>query len=312
MKNMPEISIIVPVYNAEDYLVRCLDSIKKQNFTEWECILVNDGSTDNSVELCNRYADEDSRFKVINKNNGGVSSARNVGLDVAVGTWIAFVDSDDFVDPDYLTIPESLRICDIVQKSYTILKKSEQTEIPLPLRDGCVLKDRDSLCRFFLNKRNNALWDKIFKRTLVGDCRFDTSISIGEDFMFQTVLMQRVNLYGFSEVGKYMYVIRDGSAMSNIEGDITKRLRVVEENIHHVDDIVSSKESFYLHDGLIYGTYIPFMLKCKRRLNDGQHVIVDSRIRALKFGSLKLLSFERKKNLLFLIFKYYINKILRQ
>ncbi len=309
---MPEISIIVPVYNAEDYLVRCLDSIKKQNFTEWECILVNDGSTDNSVELCNRYADEDSRFKVINKNNGGVSSARNVGLDVAVGTWIAFVDSDDFVDPDYLTIPESLRICDIVQKSYTILKKSEQTEIPLPLRDGCVLKDRDSLCRFFLNKRNNALWDKIFKRTLVGDCRFDTSISIGEDFMFQTVLMQRVNLYGFSEVGKYMYVIRDGSAMSNIEGDITKRLRVVEENIHHVDDIVSSKESFYLHDGLIYGTYIPFMLKCKRRLNDGQHVIVDSRIRALKFGSLKLLSFERKKNLLFLIFKYYINKILRQ
>ena len=144
MKNMPEISIIVPVYNAEDYLVRCLDSIKKQNFTEWECILVNDGSTDNSVELCNRYADEDSRFKVINKNNGGVSSARNVGLDVAVGTWIAFVDSDDFVDPDYLTIPESLRNCDIVQKSYTIFKKSEQTEIPLPLRDGCVLKDRDS------------------------------------------------------------------------------------------------------------------------------------------------------------------------
>lgn len=312
MKNMPEISIIVPVYNAEDYLVRCLDSIKKQNFTEWECILVNDGSTDNSVELCNRYADEDSRFKVINKNNGGVSSARNVGLDVAVGTWIAFVDSDDFVDPDYLTIPESLRNCDIVQKSYTILKKSEQTEIPLPLRDGCVLKDRDSLCRFFLNKRNNALWDKIFKRTLVGDCRFDTSISIGEDFMFQTVLMQRVNLYGFSDAGKYVYVIRDDSAMSNIEGDITKRLRVVEENIHHVDDIVSSKESFYLHDGLIYGTYIPFMLKCKRRLNDGQHVIVDSRIKVLKFGSLKLLSFERKKNLLFLIFKYYINKILRQ
>ena len=309
---MPEISIIVPVYNAEDYLVRCLDSIKKQNFTEWECILVNDGSTDNSVELCNRYADEDSRFKVINKNNGGVSSARNVGLDVAVGTWIAFVDSDDFVDPDYLTIPESLRNCDIVQKSYTILKKSEQTEIPLPLRDGCVLKDRDSLCRFFLNKRNNALWDKIFKRTLVGDCRFDTSISIGEDFMFQTVLMQRVNLYGFSDAGKYVYVIRDDSAMSNIEGDITKRLRVVEENIHHVDDIVSSKESFYLHDGLIYGTYIPFMLKCKRRLNDGQHVIVDSRIKVLKFGSLKLLSFERKKNLLFLIFKYYINKILRQ
>ncbi len=309
---MPEISIIIPIYNTEKYLVRCLDSIKAQNFTDWECILVNDGSTDNSEALCERYADEDSRFRLINKINGGVSSARNAGLDVAKGTWIAFVDSDDFVDPDYLTIPENLQNCDIVQKSYDKLKKKGQTKCHLPFRDGCILNDRILLHRFFINKRNNALWDKIFKRTLIGDVRFDTSIAIGEDFMFQTVLIQRTNLYGFSDIGKYVYVIRDDSAMSNIEGDITKRLRVVEENIHHVDDIVSSKESFYLHDGLIYGTYIPFMLKCKRRLNDGQHVIVDSRIRALKFGSLKLLSLERKKNLLFLIFKYYINKILRQ
>ena len=312
MKDMPEISIIIPIYNTEKYLVRCLDSIKAQNFTDWECILVNDGSTDNSEALCERYADEDSRFRLINKINGGVSSARNAGLDVAKGTWIAFVDSDDFVDPDYLTIPENLQNCDIVQKSYDKLKKKGQTKCHLPFRDGCILNDRILLHRFFINKRNNALWDKIFKRTLIGDVRFDTSIAIGEDFMFQTVLIQRTNLYGFSDIGKYVYVIRDDSAMSNIEGDITKRLRVVEENIHHVDDIVSSKESFYLHDGLIYGTYIPFMLKCKRRLNDGQHVIVDSRIRALKFGSLKLLSLERKKNLLFLIFKYYINKILRQ
>ena len=309
---MPEISIIIPIYNTEKYLVRCLDSIKAQNFTDWECILVNDGSTDNSEALCERYADEDSRFRLINKINGGVSSARNAGLDVAKGTWIAFVDSDDFVDPDYLTIPENLQNCDIVQKSYDKLKKKGQTKCHLPFRDGCILNDRILLHRFFINKRNNALWDKIFKRTLIGDVRFDTSIAIGEDFMFQTVLIQKTNLYGFSDIGKYVYVIRDDSAMSNIEGDITKRLRVVEENIHHVDDIVSSKESFYLHDGLIYGTYIPFMLKCKRRLNDGQHVIVDSRIKVLKFGSLKLLSFERKKNLLFLIFKYYINKILRQ
>lgn len=310
MKNMPEISIIVPVYNAEDYLVRCLDSIKKQNFTEWECILVNDGSTDNSVELCNRYADEDSRFKVINKNNGGVSSARNVGLDVAVGTWIAFVDSDDFVDPDYLTIPESLRNCDIVQKSYTILKKSEQTEIPLPLRDGCVLKDRDSLCRFFLNKRNNALWDKIFKRTLVGDCRFDTSISIGEDFMFQTVLMQRVNLYGFSEVGKYMYVIRDGSAMTQVEGSITNKLCVIEENIYHIDGIIRNKNFICLHDGLIYGTYVTFLLKNRRILTDRQHVLLANRVKALRFCCLKFLAFGRRRKLIFLILKYYIENLL--
>ena len=309
MKYMPEISIIVPIYNAEKYLVRCLDSIKAQNFTDWECILVNDGSTDNSEALCERYADEDSRFRLINKINGGVSSARNAGLDVAKGTWIAFVDSDDFVDPDYLTIPENLQNCDIVQKSYDKLKKNGQTKCHLPFRDGCVLNDRISLYRFFINKRNNALWDKIFKRTLIGDVRFDTSIAIGEDFMFQTVLIQKTNLYGFSDIGKYVYVIRDDSAMSNIEGDITKRLRVIEENIRHIDDIVSSKESFYLHDGLIYGTYVPFMLMYKEKLTDFQHILVASRIRALKSCSLKLLSFERKKNLLLLILKYYTYRI---
>ena len=309
MKDMPEISVIVPVYNAGEYLVRCLDSIKNQKNTEWECILVNDGSTDNSLELCNRYADEDSRFKVINKKNGGVSSARNAGLDVAVGTWVAFVDSDDFVDTDYLTIPDTLRNCDVVQKSYVTLKKGEQTKNSLPFSDGYVLNERISLYRFFINKRNNALWNKIFKRALIGDFRFDTSIAIGEDFMFQTVLIQRTNLYGFSDAGKYVYVIRDDSAMSNIEGDITKRLRVIEENICHIDDIVSSKESFYLHDGLIYGTYVPFMLMYKKKLTDFQHILVASRIRALKSCSLKLLSFERKKNLLLLILKYYTYRI---
>lgn len=309
MKDMPEISVIVPVYNAGEYLVRCLDSIKNQKNTEWECILVNDGSTDNSLELCNRYADEDFRFKVINKKNGGVSSARNAGLDVAVGTWVAFVDSDDFVDTDYLTIPDTLRNCDIVQKSYEKLKMNEQTKCHLPFRDGCVLNDRISLYRFFINKRNNALWNKIFKRALIGDFRFDTSIAIGEDFMFQTVLIQRTNLYGFSDIGKYVYVIRDDSAMSNIEGDITKRLRVIEENIHHIDDLISDKEFFYLHDGLIYGTYIPFLLEYRRNISDSQRDLIRDRIKALKLSSLKFLSFERKKNLFFLIFKYYVYKI---
>lgn len=309
MKDMPEISVVVPVYNAGEYLVRCLDSIKNQKNTEWECILVNDGSTDNSLELCNRYADEDSRFKVINKKNGGVSSARNAGLDVAVGTWVAFVDSDDFVDTDYLTIPDTLRNCDVVQKSYVTLKKGEQTKNSLPFSDGYVLNDRNSLCRFFLNKRNNALWDKFFKRTAIGDSRFDTSITIGEDFMLQATLMQKVKLYGFSEVGKYMYVIREGSAMTKIEDSIINRLRVIEENIHHIDDLISDKDFFYLHDGLIYGTYIPFLLEYRRNISDSQRDLICDRIKALKLSSLKFLSFERKKNLFFLIFKYYVYKI---
>lgn len=98
----PKISCIVPVYNVEKYLRRCVDSILNQTFTDFELILVDDGSPDNSPAICYEYAVKDSRIKVIHKVNGGVSSARNVGLDVAKGEWICFVDSDDLIEADYM------------------------------------------------------------------------------------------------------------------------------------------------------------------------------------------------------------------
>lgn len=94
----PKISIIVPVYNVEKYLSRCIDSILSQTFTDFEILLVNDGSTDGSGNICEEYAKKDNRIRVLHKNNEGVSSARNTGLDNAKGDWIAFVDSDDWID----------------------------------------------------------------------------------------------------------------------------------------------------------------------------------------------------------------------
>ena len=98
----PKVSVIVPVYNAEPYLRRCLDSILAQTFTDFEAILVDDGSTDHSGAICDEYAVRDARFKTIHIPNGGVSSARNMGLKQAKGMWVAFVDADDCVSPDYL------------------------------------------------------------------------------------------------------------------------------------------------------------------------------------------------------------------
>lgn len=98
----PEISVIVPVYNAGKYLRRCVDSILAQTFTDFELLLINDGSTDSSPAICDQYASADSRVRVFHKPNGGVSSARNLGLDNARGQWIAFVDADDYVDNGYL------------------------------------------------------------------------------------------------------------------------------------------------------------------------------------------------------------------
>ena len=99
---MPKISVIVPVYNVEKYLHRCVDSILAQTFTDFELLLINDGSKDSSGVICDEYAAKDSRVLVFHKENGGVSSARNMGLDNAKGEWISFVDSDDWVEKEYL------------------------------------------------------------------------------------------------------------------------------------------------------------------------------------------------------------------
>lgn len=101
---MPKISVIIPVYNVEKYLRRCLDSVLAQTFTDWEAICVNDGSPDNSAQILAEYAERDSRFKIISKENGGLSDARNAGMAVAKGTFINFLDSDDLIHPQTFEI----------------------------------------------------------------------------------------------------------------------------------------------------------------------------------------------------------------
>ena len=102
MKESDLISVIVPVYNAEKYLNRCIDSILSQTMTDFELLLIDDGSQDNSGRICDEYAEKDARVRVFHKSNGGVSSARNQGLDNAMGNWITYVDADDRCSCDYL------------------------------------------------------------------------------------------------------------------------------------------------------------------------------------------------------------------
>ena len=103
MNENPKITVIVPVYNTEKYLRRCVDSILAQTFTDFELLLIDDGSTDGSGAICDEYAKKDSRVRVFHKEIGGVSSARNLGLDKAYGEWISFVDSDDWIDVLFLS-----------------------------------------------------------------------------------------------------------------------------------------------------------------------------------------------------------------
>lgn len=147
----PEISIIIPVYNVEKYLRSCLESILQQSFHDWECILINDGSSDKSGQICDTYCQLDSRFKVIHKVNGGVSSARNEGLNIAKGDWVCFVDSDDRIEGDSLEYMISLnkeKGCDV---SICTLVKDD-----LPQFGVKVLKERE---------KNELIWSCLTYRT---------------------------------------------------------------------------------------------------------------------------------------------------
>lgn len=181
---MPQISIIVPVYNVERYLRRCIDSIISQSCIDWECILVDDGSKDSSGDICDDYSRKDNRFVVIHKENGGVSSARNAGLEIAKGAWIAFVDSDDWLENNYLNVllsaidsdtcivQSSFFFCDGTNKNKCYLRK-ETVEVSeyfnrLLARDGVRLE----------------VWGKLIRRVLIGKVRFSPEIKMGEDWLF--------------------------------------------------------------------------------------------------------------------------------
>ena len=107
---MPAISIIIPIYNVEKYLRRCLESVQNQTFTDWEAICVNDGSSDSSADIVREFAARDARFKLVNKENGGLSDARNAGMAVASGEYILYLDSDDFIHPQTFEITHHMTV----------------------------------------------------------------------------------------------------------------------------------------------------------------------------------------------------------
>lgn len=174
------ISIIVPIYKAEKYIHRCVDSILAQSYTDFELILIDDGSPDNCGAICDAYATQDSRVRVFHKVNGGVSSARNLGLDNAQGEWITFVDSDDWLETEFLeklvAAPESDLV---VGGCYRTSGKNE------PLSDAHYKKDSVAC---FLEKYLDKLllrtpWGKLYRRIHFEDnhIRFNTNIRFGED-----------------------------------------------------------------------------------------------------------------------------------
>lgn len=205
------ISVIVPIYNSEQYLEQCISSIIEQSFSDIEILLIDDGSTDRSVEICRKYLMFDSRIKFYQKENGGAASARNYGLSKATGDYIAFVDSDDFIGKDYLK-----RLAEqIVSGDYTII----QCGMTLDRGDSRLyLAHKEMKCNhkeyvYMVVSRQILIFlfqstvSKLYKRSVIVENKllFDEQVSLSEDCLFNTQLMPFVDTYCYVDCNDYYY-----------------------------------------------------------------------------------------------------------
>lgn len=201
------VSIVIPVYNAEHALRRCLDSITEQTYTQWEAICVDDGSKDDSLAVLNEYALKDGRFCVVHQENGGVSRARNAGLAKATGELITFCDSDDFVDSGWLQafIDAMTEDADLVVAGYKALGGRTETVLPKDTKD-----DKASLAEYlFTHDGFGYLWCKCFRRSIIeaNNIRFMEGSAFLEDEEFVCKYWSRIKNVAVSPTASYNYFV---------------------------------------------------------------------------------------------------------
>lgn len=237
-----KLSVIIPVYKAEGTLHRCLDSLLNQPHEDTEIILINDGSPDSSGEICKEYAKKHLEIEYLEKENGGVSTARNMALDFAQGDYITFVDSDDWVTPDYFDTINSVleeRDYDFVQFSQGTVKGDERGEKPVPAFDSSEHKEIieriiSDMCRKHINTPNG----KVYKRKIIEEnfIRFKEDIEVGEDRTFN--IQYALNIKSFRVLEHPLYIL----CLENEESLSRKKRDDLDEQIekaeNHLKDIL--------------------------------------------------------------------------
>lgn len=219
-----KISVIIPVYNVEKYISKCLDSIVNQTYKNIEIIIVNDGSTDRSGLICDEYAKRYNNIRVFHKENAGVSSARNLGIDNSSGEYIAFVDPDDYIDKNMYEILHKELIkskSDISMVSFSYIKEEKIIDEDNS-KDEIIFTKQEVLDRYFNRIKpfdSSFLWNKLFKKILFENVRLDTELVIQEDTEVLIRIFNKVNSIAYIGIPLYSYLIRKGAAT---EGSISK------------------------------------------------------------------------------------------
>lgn len=246
------ISIIIPVYNTEKYLKKCIDSVLNQKYKNLEIILVDDGSTDSSGKICDEYSELDSRIKVIHKKNGGLSSARNAGLEVVTGKYVGFLDSDDYVSVQmYEELLSKVTENDVACNLF--VRINEYDEIT-PKNDyhknGGQTTTEEYLRELLLHIGDVSVCTKLFSRELIGDLRFNEEC-LNEDLLFMLSLLPRMNNIIYTGHIGYFYLTRSDSISSKYGKAIEDMVR----NSLVVYDFVKKQYSTLIKEAMRFALY---------------------------------------------------------
>lgn len=209
-----EVTVIIPVYNAEQYLEECVQSVLKQNFTDFELVLVNDGSSDRSGALCETYASADHRVRVFHQKNGGVSSARNLGIANAKGKWVTFIDADDYISPNYFDVLTVNSNADLIMQGLIYLK--EGIEIKHIRYREEELEFEKFLSKYDVYPEYSSSWSKFFKRSILQkyEITFNMQLKFGEDTLFNLQYLWYCRSIFTADTLNYHYRILE-SGLSN-------------------------------------------------------------------------------------------------
>ncbi|MGN1480071.1 MAG: glycosyltransferase [Acutalibacteraceae bacterium] len=238
------VSVIIPAYNVAEYIPFCLDSIISQTYKNLEIICVNDGSTDSTLDIIKEYAEKDSRIIFIDKKNGGQASARNMGLDIAKGDYISFVDSDDYVSPDFIMRLKELldsNSCDIARCRGRGVKTHDYEEPPLEKEPVITLRDTLQALRTFYDgvfygwyaDDSAVVWNCLYKSSVIGDLRFEEKLRAIEDEAFTQLVFANAGKIVYTDERLYFYYYRETSIMHSRVSDPDKdfELKTIVHNI---------------------------------------------------------------------------------
>lgn len=250
------ISVIVPVYKAEKTLDRCVESIAGQIYRNLEIILVDDGSPDNCPALCDEWSRRDSRVKVIHKKNAGASSARNAGLSVATGEYIAFVDSDDWIEPDmYSSLLEDIRTFGVMKATCNLFFPSDKNETE---SKTVLLTQNEAIARSIMGGYDSPCCS-LYAAEIFSDMRFNESFAVAEDALLNYEISKKIDSQTFNEKELYCYDIADDEISLHVvnKEKVQDRLRVVE---YMWENEIASPE---LHDTMLkaYARKILFIIE---------------------------------------------------